>query len=288
MTLISRIDCGTHVYIASDNQVNDSDGLKRQGQTACKSRIVPGSNIIIGVGGVIKSDGVVIIDEIIDQLKNAVNITLQVCTQTIDQVLNQVFGVTGGWDCSFMISLIANGGIENYTYLRSRVLTKLLQPHIVAKQINNIYIKDLNEAWGSLNLESLWYSEIRDYVIPGKPWVSNVDFNSNYMHFYKQLEVEDENEWYIFTKPYTLLYFEFLKRGLSCQNFQAITDGQWIEILQSMYLNAHKTYTELYKNEYDRAKPSSSIGECNHILKLEQSSQKTSLIFSEDPCPQMI
>ncbi len=287
MTLITRINCGSHVYIASDNQVNDADGLKRPGQSACKSRIVPGSNMIIGIAGVIRSDGVIIIDEIIDQLKSAKNITIQECTQAIDRVLNQVFGIKGGWDCGFMISSIENGSIENYTYLRSKVLTKATHQYIVSQQINYNYISDLNKAWGDLDIESLWYSEMREYVQKGKPWISNVDFNSNYMHFYKSLQVEDESDRYIFTKPYTLLYFEFLKRGLSYQNLETIPDSQWIEILQTLYNNAHRTFTELYQNQYnsyDRSKPCSSIGECNHILKLDKDNQIVTELLAEDTC----
>jgi len=98
------------------------------------------------------------------------------------------------------------------------------------------------------------------------------------------MQLEDPDQWDIFTKPYTLLYFEFLNRGWSYQNFSAITESQWVNLLQSIYLNAHKTYTELYKNEYERSMPCSSIGDCNHILKLDQASQIVTELLAEGTC----
>jgi hypothetical protein len=283
MTLISRINCGTHILLASDCQVNTHDHFKQVGKSACKSREIPGSKGFIGIAGVIQENGIDILNETIDQLKLIINVTIHDCTQAIDQVLNQIFGSNHGWDCVFMISLISKGVQENLTYLRSPKLTQLVHTHIIAHQINSFYLEDLNKSWGNFDYNSLWSSEIFKYN-QGRTWVTNVDFNWDYMHFFDGLAIEDPAEWDLFTKPYTLLYYEFLNRGLSYQNFQSIKDGEWIDIFKSMYDNAHRTYSVLYKDRQHESRPCSTIGECNHIIKLDVTNQKTKELLAEFPC----
>jgi len=270
--------------LASDRQVNYQDGYEQKGKCACKSRELPNKKGFIGIAGLINVNDVIVLDAIITQLHSVQNVSIQDCTTAIDYVLNLNLGSISDWHCIFMISLATKDIIENHTYIRTPHLKTLFPPHIIAHQINAIYLKDLNEAWGSFDYNTLWYSEINKYAAKGQSWTIHADFNYNYMHLFHGLPLEDPDQWYIFTKPYTLLYFEFLNRGWSYQNFSAITDIQWIEILQSMYINAKRTYTELYKNDYDRSKPCSSIGECNHIIKLEQSNHMITVILAEDPC----
>jgi len=288
MTLITRISVGSKVYMASDNQVNTRDNIKQEGKYSCKSCIVPGRNILIGISGLLNCEKGDILDLIcLDIIFNCAK-TRNECCESINKTFNKIEHILPqGWYNVLHISLLENNRIQSFTYCISKSTEEVSDILIPEIQLHQIFLKDCIGIWTdheyySLLKDSNWYA-----IFMMRKWTLQVDFNFNYGHILTGVEIDDEDVWYLYAKCYTLLFFEFIERGWDYSSFDALEDGNVVKLLDSFYKRIVSAANH-FKNDRDKDIPFKAIGECNHIILLNSDPINTKTLLSKFPCKNFI
>jgi hypothetical protein len=244
-------------------------------------------NIAFGISGLIRLDGQIILDKIVENVVADSSASIENITATVDRTIESFQAELNkeDWHIILLISILDGFNLRHYTYVMSPNSRQLVGPVCLETQINKLFLRRcFHPAWTHLEYDRTWPLPNWKHHFDLIKWTNAIDFNFNYAHLLNGRSVDNDADWHVVTKPYTLLFFEFLISHIDYTDINLLYDAQWIDVLKKFYLKASTADDVIFNRERDRSVPLHSVGVCNHIIKLDTISQKATALYCADPC----